>query len=1683
MEKFFRVTLSQPDEYKPAKGDAMATRSDSHETVEMHNQKASFKSCKRIGGSSTLNVITNYILPYDDQAASYKYIENVESGYYYVHLRRRTIFRCTKQYLKKKYSTNGVFMKTLRHKDNLIVIDKTDWYKPQAFPHIERLLGLLYDKTKDVGSKIAQLFTSLKYYSSNLSSSFSLLSRIDWGKLGDLIISIFFSAATALCGIYGVIQFLYNLFKFTTFISSLLSTNGSANYEMTNEEYEPQNMSLEALMAGFALMGLPSSLLEKIKNFALLTGVKVHASHSFSTLFAKIKNILIAVVDYVFSFPGLLSLRSLSNPIVDIVNYLFSPFGFYDDILLVSEQYTQFIKDNSILHNPVFRNEVMELYNRLIIDNSFLDYIRNNDNKHFSVTWNAYKQNLVKFINTYSVSSRDEPICIVFDGPPGCGKSVLMNRFVELLKTHNKSVYTHTVPPSETSKDFYDDYMNQNVFVMDDVGQQGKSQWRTIINFVSPVKYPLDCAQADKKNTKFFQSELILCTTNNFKHLGGFTSKDGISCPDALFRRVHLISVGKNRGQGTFSQRLSYSKYDEQSGSWRPKFLGPNNTTTDFCPRLDRFPYEVVTPDEGGTEAALTWLFLLYNHLVESNKRDREMTVGYLDHSTTIDKVLTDPLTCIDELTRYKPQLFETIYEEMNESWNSVLNGVAVFKEYVNYLTVHTERLFKKLFNALFTRIMMPLWDIIISGIDNSAIEFKMLMNHSFTFFRHLIQGDFVEERRVNTNDCCFICLENYSDMAGSDDDEARATHIPVTLLSCGHTICPTCTVLRQQFIEGGNAEAQRTCGLCRAEIRDERPVHYIGDNQVSYEVVRNYVKDSIGSVTRATYDVIDKLVDVFATVFHATDFHSLVNIYLLIVTQTILFYGVSRLLASNRKPQSASMGVFDWIFGRKTGCDVTYAQFEESSSRAQSLMNGLKFNTTSANAFKKNHCRIMVDTRTQVHTCIIVSGKRFLTNSHVNPDDIVVDIYQSYDHMREGHKEMESVRVKVVKNYLASDVCLCEFVDVIPFYKIFNRFGGVDSNKFNLSSFVSPYGVIPLVPGINLGKNHQKVTYRYKIRGETRIVDHHEGAGVVYGVQGAGLCGSVVYSEDRVVGIHVTGNGKEGFAQVFPEWLCQELNEGMFSHPTSGNFEVRDDIIPNFSGVRLTYNQDPKWVNHGATCVKTSFLPSELHISMNENTRKMYHTIKELQDNGEIAPTELEVKVPPVFGNNKKEVKENMVRLSRKSFKHQGSVTDNELEYIRKCIRAILPDSITDLSDEETSFGGENVKGFKSDTSNGFACAKDKTAYLDFENRLITEEGRAVLNRFKLNAANETYCEDDFVCRETLKDELRTEAKKNDPRLFRVMPFPHIWWTKKILGRLIPWFKDHLHEFGICVGFNPYKDFDRMVRNLKTKAVHGDEDYSKWDGSLLALIVLLIRDEFIRIYKGDNADVLNYVMITLSRPWTLISDELYATTHSLPSGTWVTLLVNCLVNKALVALTLFRNKNDVTVDDFLSLVSYVCGDDKIFGSDIDSNYNLLTVKDTAESLGMTVTNGDKTAITSPSRNLMDLNFLKRNIIFHPVLKRYVGALSISTMFNTLQWYNIDKVGESLTYDDLMRDKCNAVLIEAFLHGRNCFLNFRDYMSKCGITELFTEEKVIKILQDDDGYEVVLNLLKKNYLN
>jgi hypothetical protein len=143
-----------------------------------------------------------------------------------------------------------------------------------------------------------------------------------------------------------------------------------------------------------------------------------------------------------------------------------------------------------------------------------------------------------------------------------------------VISASGQTCYSHLVKATTDGKDWYDSYNNEQIFFMDDVGQQGISQWRTIINMVSSVKMPLECADASLKDTKFFNSPTIMVTTNMFQHLQGLTKQDCISDIKALWRRGYVFDFSRATRRGDFvTGTIQFTYFNINTNKFETDFL------------------------------------------------------------------------------------------------------------------------------------------------------------------------------------------------------------------------------------------------------------------------------------------------------------------------------------------------------------------------------------------------------------------------------------------------------------------------------------------------------------------------------------------------------------------------------------------------------------------------------------------------------------------------------------------------------------------------------------------------------------------------------------------------------------------------------------------------------------------------------------------------------------------------------------------------------------------------------------------------------------------------------------------------------------------------------------------------------------------------------------------------------
>lgn len=1366
-------------------------------------------------------------------------------------------------------------------------------------------------------------------------------------------------------------------------------------YTRAKQTFTPQSLpdfTFDIASVIFSIIGLPHDVVKIIKDYAALTGKRLFSSNTILTVILSVyqlfKYFLTFITSYLSETESNVYYAGYAAYILDLA---FGGIVCYDKIKRVTDMNLAYSSHPEVILQPEFRENVIKL-DEETKDAIFMQYVSNHENKFFKSAWDAFQNNLVKYVKNFTTSSKIEPICFVFEGAPGSGKSVLMNNFVEVLRKMNKSVYIHTIPPTDAGKDFYDDYENQDVFVMDDIGQQGKSQWRTIINFVSPVKYPLECANAAKKNTKFFNSKIILCTTNGFMKLHGFTSKDCIAEPEALFRRCHVIKVEKGTTQ-EFTQNLTYYKFDHLAPKpeWISKFLYHNGNIT-LPTKLENL----------NKIDALRYIRQLLGS-VEKNEDANRKTVSITDNE--LNDIMNDRV--------YNPQSFSNIL--------SFLKGLYVEWD-VN--TIH-------IFNEWIKSLLAPLKSI----MESTLKYIKELITGSpyDTEVTKILKARLPEDVLGKRN----VYRENYKRLSLKYHPDKYDPSVHTTL-----TRAEAALVFVVVAMANAHYDDQETFYFNMEAIYNDPTSHRFYEHLYEHAGPRHH------EYFLATYAFSKILISGIPKLWNESSSSTkFCVVYMSVYAACML-----------------SVVLATWFGSEPSEKTETFEKYTCSKIKENSFLPQTHIDISIAKYLKFAKISNGSDYVQTLH--VIVSGDRFMTNQHISFHRGIISLYNSFEHYKNDNPVVENIEFNTIASFSSCDLQVCKLKNFHPFFpKATPLFRSRDVTPTLMLQ--TSLGKIDLLFHKNVFKNEYAVEYT----GYNKKNYYHEiDSGLITPVQSEGLCGSFVFNtHGDIIAVHSAGDGQSGFCVIPSATIAEEIRNHMFGSHKALDLDIDIRVKPNFSGTRLVYPKgaiDVSYVNGS-----TKIVPSPFHISHDKEWEGLIENVKDFNE-PIVVPTTIDHRGPPVILKPAEKLKE----ISQKSFANQGTVTFAELDFIKECIRTFMPkEKYIDVDDMECAFGDDDLARLNPDSSNGYGHP-NKKAYFDFETKTISPDFLKECRDFECRVKSDDIEFKDFLTKEVFKvDELRNNEKRMTPRTIRVMPIINIFYSKKIFGNLAKFIKSTRTFNGIGYGFNPYLDMDRVYKNLRDKSLTGDLDAAKWDGTLVALIMEAIIEVMFEQYDGKYKYMESYIVKSIVRTFVLIADELYATTHGLPSGTWLTLLLNSLYNRALDALVLFRKHPKPTVKLFHDIYAEVTGDDKVFGipKHLEKYVNLLTYKEVFESLGMKCTNGDKTEITQPSQALEKMTYLKRHFRFHPVLQRYVGPLSLNTILSIPQW--IDK---SSDYHSAMNGKMRACQIESYLHSPMLFrMVTKIFNDKMGYDhKLFNEEEVIGILNSPDGFTETLKL-------
>lgn len=1158
-----------------------------------------------------------------------------------------------------------------------------------------------------------------------------------------------------------------------------------------------------------------------------------------------------------------------------------------------------------------------------------------------------------KVLHNNCSSYRVEPACFVFEGPPGCGKSVMMSSIIQSLGMSN---YSHVTKSNKDGKDWYDSYNNEQIFYMDDVGQQGASQWRNIINMVAPVRLPLDCAEAKLKDTKFFNSELLLLTTNNLKNLT-LMKDDCISHISALHRRCNLFD---------FSGLRMNPCTGEYKGTVKVEFYS-----------LDRECYVNQFPS-------------FFNKFIREKGIDISPILdveGKLQSKHIISAWCSDIISIM--LAIKKQQLSAN---ELTENDREAIFNLRLFKPE----TLFGESMFAS--DGISFKMSPNLNVVVEEEVDWSETEQGELL-----MFEQRLAALKQSSNPVNVLDTDYLDEEYRSEFQAQSSASVEVSDWFIDLV--------------KGFKDKVLATITKILGVIRPGS--------------SIEDLTSYMNEIIALVC-----VMFLGVCCWKFLAWLKQYHKINN-----VTEDDMRLKSDFAHYQNKEPFRAPWRAFinseiDELELKKQFIENLYVFGGESSFKFENMP------PSSVHALSSQIRPITCSYgNNKVQSCLgLMSGHMIVVPSHVCPvDQFYVSVYN--DETR-SHRVVDNMHVEVVYRNNEADVGVLKFNDKkLSPWKNMAKFFKEDSEVALKPFLVSYKDYVPL-SAIKTDRSYC-APYQFNVGGIFNFKGYFDESNYFYNKRGKGMCGSMVFDQDAgLLGMHVAGSEAIGVG-VAMRWslkIRSALREIL----------VQDDkyLIPLTIAEKVREGESVMQFDydiHQSIPKKSNFVPSPLF--------GIYPV--------ERAPADLSK-----YGVGT--VKE----VAKKSFKMVSEVDDDEINFAMKVIEALVP-KYGVLSNTEIVSGDQFLAGLNKKSSNGFGCEKEKAFYIDFLASDFTKTFIEELELLEKNIRNGVDVPiDKLIWFETLKDETRDLSKQGEPRSFRVSTIHLQVLTKKYFGDMVRKLIKNRKFNKIMVGCNPAKDWNDIYLDVLSKGNVFDGDIKWYDGCMNGPLQQAIH----KVLWNKSSDKLmaKFILSNTDNILVVIMNSLFMTTHSMPSGSFLTAILNSIINRGYTAMWFYRSGGRSIEDFFNHISDYVYGDDKIVA--VSDKYKFLTARSFADfmrSIGLDFTDAHKQVINCDFMEPKDISFLKREFVYHNVLKRIMCPLSLKTLYSGLSWVDSTK-----DVNVVMEGKISAFQREIYLHPNYLELkqDFISRMSEFDFPFVELPDEYLESLYMDDEYVIPMKL-------
>lgn len=725
-------------------------------------------------------------------------------------------------------------------------------------------------------------------------------------------------------------------------------------------------------------------------------------------------------------------------------------------------------------------------------------------------------------------------------------------------------------------------------------------------------------------------------------------------------------------------------------------------------------------------------------------------------------------------------------------------------------------------------------------------------------------------------------------------------------------------------------------------------------------------------------------------------------------------------------------------LFKKKSVFIPEYSLYQDSAHVPRNLVRGI-YDVTINSTDGQQSMKALISG----HLVILPYHSLIHSVGGVKADNFRIVIYGDKD---KGSILVDQELVSIVYSDSASDLVVLSLPENFPTpFKNLSKFVQEDVKIVN-PYFLNNHGVIAL-SGYDFSAAQTNVYAAFDWQNSFGPTDFQ------YNVHGPGLCGSliVVHTGERtsIVGMHVAG--------------CKTQGKGVakFWSPT-----IRS----------VLYNLMKKDVNFQIPFKPAPYKEDSSVMRLRLDEEQM--SIDEFKKIQASVPTTSKLISTPLYGiypvtrfpaQLDKFGRCTVKDVAKKSFSKVKQVDEAEMDFAVKCLNNLVP-SYCAITESEVVKGTALLAGLNKDSSNGFGCLKDKNEYIDFEAGKFKDFLREEIIDIEKQLKEGKYPWKSFVWVEALKDELRGVEKEGEPRSFRVGTIHSQILAKKYMGNMVEkiimdkWFS------GIMVGINPFKDWQKLYEKLISTRVFA-ADIKKWDGGMLPQVQRAVINIIAsKCETVQDRFIIRAILESLVHSLVILQDDLVMTTHSLPSGHFLTAIFNSLVNRFYTAMWYYRNIKTKgitpTVLSFFSdVLDFVYGDDKLVGvlrhEDV---LNARTCRSFFESIGLGLTTSDKREIDFDFQSIDEVDFLKRKFVFHEDLGKIMCPLDLRTLYSGLSFADSSKV-----MGDVVGDKIHNFQRELYLHPNfdQNVSDFYDRLNRLNYPYLALPKSYLRFLYSD----------------